>query len=170
MQLIANAEIDARAAETSRWCSGLLQTSAASLSGRYRSQALRPRDIAMRGARLQGLSEDNIHRERGGVVEKLVADRAKLLESIGDARPMVGGELLTFDVDASFYDGVAAVETHGFFDEEDLPPWDTWVAYGVVKNLAPRLISWVPQEHVKLVERAVAVHVCDAYAWLREVR
>ena len=81
----------------------------------------------------------------------------------GTPCPAAKGRLLGFEIDACFFDGVAPAETEGFFDDEDLPPWDTWVAFDLRSG---RLVSWVPDALVDLADKGVKVHFADAYAWM----
>jgi len=40
------------------------------------------------------------------------------------------GKLLISFIEYGLWDGGSYAETAGYIDEEDLPPWDTWVYYG----------------------------------------
>ncbi len=53
-------------------------------------------------------------------------------------------------------------------DDADLPPWDTWLGYDVVAvSRGAVLLSWVPPELIDIAEKGIAVHMCNAYAWLK---
>src|SRR5207247_2550506 len=44
-----------------------------------------------------------------------------------------GGRLLAYFPDDNLADGVAATESNGFFDVDNIPPYDTWV--WMVRNM-----------------------------------
>src|SRR4051812_24562449 len=116
--------------EAAAWCA--LALTSREIGRDLRSRELVPGDLMMKGARLGGLTEEQIHAERSRIVNDVVARRRKLL--MASSRDLaherqVDGRVLVFAPDSSFLDGVAAAETNGFFDSEDLPPWDTWTAY-----------------------------------------
>jgi hypothetical protein len=41
---------------------------------------------------------------------------------------VVGGRLIAYSPDFNLACGVCEVETKGYFDVDNTPPWDTWVA------------------------------------------
>lgn len=127
-----------------------------------RSNELRPHDLMMDGSLAAGLAPRAIADARHGVVETLVARRRAL-----SPRAVAGadGRLLSFIVEGCFSDRVAETETEGFFDENDLPPWDTWVAF--IRE-SGTLVSWAPPSFVATVEKAIRTHLVDAYAWLTD--
>ena len=94
--------------------------------------------------------------------------RRRLLSgrSIGDVR----GRLLVCQVNESISSGESEAETQGFFDINDRPAWDTWVAS------APRppesshatLVSWVPWEFVLVVQRGIEVNPYQCIFWLAD--
>jgi hypothetical protein len=170
--MIDSAELWRRVSEVELWCSRL-ETPEVDLARRFRSASLRPVDISMRGARLQALGANDIYLARVRAVEDLVERREKLLgpssqRASSFSRAM--GGMLAFNLDACFFDGAVSAETQGFFDDEDLPPWDTWIAYterhGAGEAGENVLVSWMPESYRQLAERAIAVHMCNAYAWL----
>ena len=67
-----------------------------------------------------------------------------------------GGRLLVYFPDGDLACGAAEQQTEGFFDINNVPPWDTWVAYlhdeerdinSVETNY---LVAWIPPEFVEL--------------------
>ncbi|HVG45588.1 MAG TPA: hypothetical protein VM890_12695, partial [Longimicrobium sp.] len=64
-------------------------------------------------------------------------------------RGLAGGRLLVYVPDADLTDGAAELESGGFFDVFNTPPWDTWVAFAT-DLAAPNdwnanyLIAYVP--------------------------
>ncbi len=165
--MIDPAELRRRISETAHWCARS-KDEPKDLAARFRSDSLRPPDITMAGAYLRGLNADDVRRRRVQVVEELVLRRRALLALPRHAEPSDAGRVLTFELDSSFFDRIAASETQGFLDDTDLPPWDTWLAYEDVDvSKGAVLLSWVPPELIDIAQRGIAVHMCDAYAWLK---
>jgi hypothetical protein len=119
----------------------------------------------------------------------LEIDRAQVVRSVADVRTwqdtatrdavpvtrasdLGSGRLLVYFPDAELSDGAAEAETNGFFDVENAPPWDTWVAlfqddpsdlsYGTY------LVSWVPGELVESVSRGIWVNPEECIVWLQD--
>jgi len=67
-------------------------------------------------------------------------------------------------------DGAAEVESDGFFDEFNCPPWGTWVgiytdpAGGISREAA--LVAWVPPALVDLAGRGIDVNPEGCILWL----
>jgi hypothetical protein len=84
-----------------------------------------------------------------------------------------GGRLLAFDPDASLSDGAAAAETRNFFDDDNTPPWDTWVEYIREVPRSPErwvpfegyLLCWIPAALIDVVERAIYVNPEECLRW-----
>src|SRR5262249_9402333 len=55
--------------------------------------------------------------------------------------PLARESLLAYFPDENLSDGAAAVASDGYFDYDNIPPWDTWVVYVAADHL---LLSWVP--------------------------
>jgi hypothetical protein len=117
---------------------------------------------------VRGKSGQEITLERIRVVDELVQKRRQLITSLSDnVSRDAGGRVLAFELDASFFDRVAAAETGGFFDSEDLPPWDTWISYCFDRSRSRWvLVSWVPASCISIVELATRVHMANAYQWV----
>jgi hypothetical protein len=72
--------------------------------------------------------------ERQAYMATVVQARSHLLRDAGlhslmPATDLAGGRLLLFDLDGSASDGAAANDSRGFFDDDNVPPWDCWVLY-----------------------------------------
>lgn len=78
------------------------------------------------------------------------------------------GSLLVTDWAASLFDGAVSPETHGFIDDDCIPPWDTWLglirAPGAVGELC--LLSWVPKPLSQNVNLGVRVDAAECLSWL----
>jgi hypothetical protein len=167
--MIDRDEISRRVREADRWWTRVLRSNVPAPIA-LRTESLRPPDIMLAGAYLRGRTAEDIRATRWRAVEDLVANPRKQFGLHGPDEDVVlpKGGILTFDLDASFYDRVAAVETGGLFDEQDLPPWDTWIAYdSLVAGESAKLLSWIPNDLIPSAERAITVHMCEAYAWLK---
>ncbi|MBK6696363.1 MAG: hypothetical protein IPG50_29855 [Myxococcales bacterium] len=99
---------------------------------------------------LDGLSEASLSASILAIVDYVVGRRRKGLS--GAAAVVVPAALLRFEVNHCYFDRAAFNETVGFFDAEDLPPWDTWIAYEVATD---SLVSWVPESLRALVQKGV---------------
>lgn len=84
--------------------------------------------------------------------------------------------MLAYFPDAELADGAAEAETDGFFDVNDTPPWDTWVALfsdlGAVHEsaVANYLVSWVPPRLVEVVQRGIDVSMVGCIAWVEDTK
>ncbi len=140
-------------AQTIVWCStqDFLNDPANSL----RTAELRPPSF---------LQLDTVAR-REAMMDTLVEKRFKLLRFNGKyrilpAKGLAGGRLVVYDPDQNRFDSMALVESFGYFDWDNLPPWDTWIAYVRDEERerqglshASYLVAWVPPD---LIERADA--------------
>lgn len=88
---------------------------------------------------------------------------------VRSAADLRGGRLLVFFPDEGLSDGAAEVETRGFFDLDNAPPWDTWV--GLFRDVeaersADYLVSWVPKRLVDLIDRGIRANPEECICWL----
>ncbi|MGE0871284.1 MAG: hypothetical protein AB7P03_22175 [Kofleriaceae bacterium] len=85
------------------------------------------------------------------------------------------GRLLVYFPDVNLCCGAAEHESHGFFDVENTPPWDTWIALGVDHNVTKTspyrvyLVSWVPTELVELADAGIQANPEGCIRWLEDV-
>jgi len=78
-----------------------------------------------------------------------------------------GGRLIVYFPDLELADGAAEVESRGFFDVNNAPPWDTWVAFILDdKSERSHLISWVPPEFLPLADAGIQVNPEECILWL----
>lgn len=116
-----------------------------------------------------------------GMVVQLAIDRRRLLERAGrmPSRPagsLQGGRLVFFDPQATVADSQAAVYSHGYFDQDNLPPWDTWVLQAPEPSPVPRgsppeytpsyLIAWVPPGCMGRARAGIDVNEEGSIRWL----
>jgi hypothetical protein len=79
------------------------------------------------------------------------------------------GRILAFEIDANLQDGAAFYASKGFFDWDNIPPWDTWFAYLPEYFLYERhsdiLLSWIDQDFLPLVEEGIEVNPESCIFW-----
>jgi hypothetical protein len=74
-----------------------------------------------------------------------------------------GGRLLLYAPDENLFDGAAQYTSKGFFDVNNIPPWDTWVCF--YENY---LVSWVPPRLVELANEGIDVNPEGCILWAPE--
>lgn len=91
---------------------------------------------------------------------------------------LCGGRLLAYFPDDNLSDGMAETMSEGFFDVNNIPPYDTWV--WMVRNVRPfeyedraqgeieanYLVSWVPPDFIRLASRGVDANPEGCILWL----
>jgi hypothetical protein len=84
------------------------------------------------------------------------------------------GRILAFAPDGTLQDGAANVATNGFLDDDNIPPWDTWIWYVTndpVSNLEwwrgcdSYLLSWVPDSLIEVVASGIRVNPEKCVRW-----
>jgi hypothetical protein len=75
------------------------------------------------------------------------------------------GRLLTYFPDENLACGVAEAETGGFLTVDNVPPWDTWVAYLYEGDQASYLVSWVPGKMTTVVDSGIHVNPEKCFDW-----
>jgi hypothetical protein len=97
-------------------------------------------------------------------VDTLVDRRASLLRPGDTDNIERDGRLFGFYVRHTLFDGVSEMETKGFIDDTNTPPWDSWVC--MVGEL---LVSWVPPAMVEDVQLAIVCNAEECIAWLSDI-
>lgn len=89
-----------------------------------------------------------------------------------DPAPTGEGRLLVHYPGLNLVDGAAEVASEGFFDMWNLPPWDTWIAFGTQpttecdRSETDFLICWVPPQLVELANLGIEVNPEQCIRWL----
>jgi hypothetical protein len=84
------------------------------------------------------------------------------------------GRLLAFFPDESLFPGrefglrCRKRRNAGVFTDDNVPPWDTWVAYLQQDRQANYLVSWVPGPLVRMVDSGVHVIPEECVGWVDE--
>jgi hypothetical protein len=91
---------------------------------------------------------------------------------------LCGGRLLAYFPDDNLFCGTAEHETQGFFDVNNIPPYDTWVWMvsrtatftweDGVRGETDRnyLVAWIPPDFVELASAGIAVNPEECIQWL----
>jgi hypothetical protein len=106
--------------------------------------------------------------ERERIVEILAEKRADQLRNehrypITLVDDLSGGRLLKYAPDENLCDGAAQYSSKGFFDVDNIPPWDTWICF-----IEPYLISWVPPRLLDLASVGIDMNPEQCILWARE--
>ena len=115
------------------------------------------------------------------MINEVVASRSKLLSPApspptGSHVDLAGGRLLIHFLDESNHNGFTAYLTSYFLDNNDTPPWDTWVQAYIpeppvhespdsVPSVYAFLISWVPPEFREAVHEATEAECVGMLMW-----
>jgi hypothetical protein len=119
--------------------------------------------------------------DRDYCIKSMIEERRKLLHNKNiPVAPLnvdlSGGRLLVFFPDQTLRDGVATVESNGFFGLGDFPPQDTWIYYSSdiwllhkQNSLYKYLISWVPREYFLAIENTMNMNAAEHIMWLTDL-
>lgn len=102
---------------------------------------------------------------RSAVVDSVCDRRANLLRESGRypslaAVDLAAGRVLCYACDESLLDRASVYPSKGFFDDESVAPWDTWVCYS-----EKLLFSYVPQVLRGLAQRGIEVDIAECIRW-----
>jgi hypothetical protein len=72
------------------------------------------------------------------------------------------GRFLLYYPQENLADGAADQSSNGFFDTNNVPPWDIWVGFsdGV-------LVSWVPPAFIEAADMGIDVNPEECIQWAR---
>lgn len=151
-----------RLAEVIAWCTYVLEGEASlkkPLKDWLRSPALAP-EVPI-GSLPNGV-------ERVQLVARVAEKRAALLRQLKryPDRPTVDlgeGKIMLYAPDENVCDGASEYQSKGFFDVDDVPPWDTWLT--IEGN---NLIAWVPPSFCSLAQAGVDVNAVECIWWADE--
>ena len=104
------------------------------------------------------------------------ADPAAIVDQVADARSqtlkqtgkgsnsksadLCDGRLLLYSPEDNLSDGAAEYVSFGFFDVDNVPPWDTWVTM-----FGKHLVSWVPPQLIRSVQEGLDVNPEQCIMW-----
>ena len=174
-------EVNRRLAETIAWCHSHMSVS--DPTGSLRSLELRPVEIGKVPTHVLLWAATT---ETEGVVDSLCSVRRSLLTGSAQkeqnnkkTRALSGhptdGRLLCYLPYANLADGAAEEASRGFFDADNMPPWDTWVWFdylgsklenGYDISYAYYLVTWVPQQFITLADAGIVTNPEECILWL----
>ncbi len=77
------------------------------------------------------------------------------------------GRVLCHNFRETTYSCTAKLETAGFFDTLDIPPWDLWISM-TGETSYEVLLSWVPQQLVELVDKGIKSSAEENIFWAKD--
>jgi hypothetical protein len=120
------------------------------------------------------LAPRNLALDPWTVVRRLLSTRSSLLQKRSESSPPPNGRLLVYFPEQNLFDGAAEQETNGFFDDDNQPPWDTWIGFfedeGRDPSLSTYLVAWIPSPFVSLAARGIDVNPEQCIAWLDQTK
>lgn len=99
----------------------------------------------------------------GFIVQSVISRRATLVSGL--THMQIGayraeGRLMSYWPEENLACGGAQYASVGFFDVDNTPPWDTWVAFS-----GDVLLSWVPGELVDLASKGIEANPEACITW-----
>jgi hypothetical protein len=162
-QTIANGgSIKRKIAEIAEWREATalwerVRASLGPLEHKLRSETLKP------SAPLDELTERNLWAE---TVAKVVDTRRQLVDRTSPNQLTTHedkGRLLLYDPYENLADGAAQLNSNGFFDAGNVPPWDTWV--GLSEGV---LLSWVHPLLIEAAQMGIDVNPEECIRWANQ--
>lgn len=99
----------------------------------------------------------------GFIVQSVISRRAALVNELTHMKISAyraEGRLMSYWPEENLACGGAEYASVGFFDVDNTPPWDTWVAFS-----GKALLSWVPGELVDLASKGIEANPEACIAW-----
>jgi len=98
-------------------------------------------------------------------VSQVTAQRALLVAAMNVAPldsndPEAQGRLLIYFPLETVSCGASNASSHGFYDGEDAPPWDTWFWYS-----DGAILSWVPNDFISRAQAGIDANPVDCIHW-----
>jgi hypothetical protein len=128
--------------------------------------SLGPMDRNLRSPELKpsfGLDEFGDNAVWAKAVAEVAAKRSRLTTGISAETPgaSVGGRLLLYSPSENLACGAAEASSNGFFDVNNIPPWDIWVDFS-----EGTLVSWVPPALIDVAQMGIYVNPEECIRWL----
>ena len=92
-------------------------------------------------------------------IRHVVTTRSHMITSVELTRELVG-RLLLVDYNITNHNEATEIESNGFFDWADNPPWDLWVG-----ELGDLLVAWIPSPFVDTATHSMAYECMDMLHW-----
>ncbi len=107
---------------------------------------------------------DPSHEKSNKILRSVVSRRAEILRSEkrspAPTDQLAAGKLVLFSPEETLTDGAARYSSKGFFDIDNVPPWDTWVAFQ-----EQYVIGWVPPQLIELANAGVDANPEQCILW-----
>jgi hypothetical protein len=163
-----------RLAETIAYCA-LWEKGTDTLVDQFRSASLRPPEFTG-----DPCMSEHTHNQIPYIIDNLIEKREDLLQIQQIVLPqlklpLAGGRILAFDPDESTCDGASMFATQGFLDDDNVPPWDTWIYYvmngpkAVPSQYHSYLLSWVPNSLVPIVSKGISTNSEECLCWATDL-
>jgi hypothetical protein len=178
-ELIHQAYIMERRYEHAGWLSGWLARKKLRQASEIRNEGQRLRATADVGSIVPPLRHQlrsEALRPFAQSLAQLGADHAAIMDQVAEARSQAlkqsskgsnsqsgdpcGGRFLLYAPEENLSDGAAEYASFGFFDVDNIPPWDTWVTM-----FGKHLVSWVPPQLFRLVQQGLDVNPEQCIVW-----
>jgi hypothetical protein len=134
----------------------------------FRSRELDPSTI-LRDSRLEdrsvGVRVGAIRESYGHTVKAINELRSTFLlhahlELPGFTVAQTKGKLLRYEPLETVTDGTSELSSHGFFNSEDAPPWDTWFL-----SSQDAIFSWVPESLIREAQAGIDANIVNCIYW-----
>lgn len=93
-------------------------------------------------------------------IRQVVEKRSTLLSETKLEVPIYG-KLLLVDYERTNHNEATEIQTKGFFDWADNPPWDLWIG-----EYDKQLLAWIPPDLVDVVRRGDSVECMGIFQWV----
>jgi hypothetical protein len=95
-------------------------------------------------------------------VKEVVTYRARLVAGPAAEHPVgdPGGRFLLYSPSENLACGAAAESSNGFFDMNNVPPWDLWLGFS-----DGTLVSWVPPALIDVASMGIFVNPEECVRW-----
>jgi hypothetical protein len=163
-------EVAQRLAETIAWCSRNARAENAGAS--TRTASLRPPVMALRGYDLlERLLKvpDETQAAVKFVCDARRCELARLSIPVGPVNSdLAGGRILFTTIDTDSCE--AAIDpSNGYYDENDLPGWDTWFYHRATDRPWGAIYCWVPAHLVELADHGLEVIPVMSVEWAQSL-
>lgn len=106
-------------------------------------------------------------------IEELCRFRRGLLGALGvswSPGSSPSGRVLWYLSDENLFDGAAEQASQGFFNVQNLPPWDTWLGFrqmtGGPRGASGTLFAWVPDWCLALADAGIHANPEECIGWV----
>lgn len=129
--------------------------------------SLGPMDRKMRSPELKpsfGFDELGNDTLWAQAVAEVVARRSRLTAGTSAEKGdmSVGGRLLLYSPNENLACGAAEASSNGFFDVNNVPPWDIWVDFS-----EGTLVSWVPPALIDVAQMGIDANPEECIRWAK---